>query len=266
MKGLALLDANQTMLYGLPENGPRSNSVRKQNKRRWEQKISHIDVSQEEFNKILLEVKKMQLSVPTDTLRCRRNCISGFEEQLVAKQLASHSSVCASVEVREGEPTERECRIAEYIRKSHEDYDGKVLCEEVPPDPPVRGPYGYAYIPLKEGAEPQRQKPFYQHGERVDAMKKITDDWISKKFIERPTAAVEWLCQGFAVPQKSTTFPWRGVVDMRGVNNQTRQCNYPLPNIENILVKLGKNKLFSIFDSRGAFHQQPLRPDSRPLT
>ena len=127
MKGLALLDANQTMLYGLPENGPRSNSVRKQNKKRWEQKISHIDVSQEEFNKILLEVKKMQLSVPTDTLRCRRNCISGFEEQLVAKQLASHSSVCASVEVREGEPTERECRIAEYIRKSHEDYDGKVF-------------------------------------------------------------------------------------------------------------------------------------------
>ena len=86
--------------------------------------------------------------------------------------MSSHSSVCASVKVREGEPTERECRIAEYIRKVHEDYDGKVLCEEAPPDPPVRGPYGYVYIPLKEGAEPQRQKPFYQHGERFDAMKK----------------------------------------------------------------------------------------------
>ena len=53
---------------------------------------------------------------------------------------------------------------------------------------------------------------------------------------------------------------------MRGVNSQTKRCSYPLPNIENILVKQGKNMIFSIVDIRQAFHQQPLRPDSRPLT
>ena len=57
-----------------------------------------------------------------------------------------------------------------------------------------------------------------------------------------------------------------GVVDMRGVNSQTRACNYPLPNIETILVKQGQNKIFSIMDLRQAFHQQPLAEESRPLT
>ena len=89
-------------------------------------------------------------------------------------------------------------------------------------------------------------------------MKKITDDWVSKKFIERPTRPVEWLSQSFAVPKKSKTFPWRGVVDMRGVNSQTKRCNYPLPNIENVLVKQGRNDMFSIFDFSKAFQQQPM--------
>ena len=66
--------------------------------------------------------------------------------------------------------------------------------------------------------------------------------------------------------EKSATFPWRGVVNMRGINSQTRACNYPLTNIENILVKQGQNKIFSIMDLRQAFHQQPLAEESRPLT
>ena len=44
------------------------------------------------------------------------------------------------------------------------DYEGTVLRSEVFSDPPVRGQYGYAYIPLKEGAVPTRQKPFFMHG------------------------------------------------------------------------------------------------------
>ena len=68
------------------------------------------------------------------------------------------------------------------------------------------------------------------------------------------------------VPKKSATFPWRGVVDMRGPNSQTRSCNYPLPSIEHILVKQGKNFMFSVLDLRQAFHQQPLHKDSRPIT
>ena len=53
---------------------------------------------------------------------------------------------------------------------------------------------------------------------------------------------------------------------MRGPNSQTRNCNYPLPCIEDILVKQGKNFMFSVLDLRQAFHQQPMHPDSRHIT
>ena len=99
-------------------------------------------------------------------------------------------------------------------------------------------------------------------------MKQIVMDWLDKRFIERPTkgGGVEWLSQAFAVPNKSTSFPWRGVADMRGPNSQTRRCSYTLPCIEDILVKQGAKQIFSILDLRKAFHQQPLHPDSRHIT
>jgi hypothetical protein len=148
----------------------------------------------------------------------------------------------------------------------HRDFDDVVLRKEVIPDPPIRNDNGQAYIPLKEGAIPQRQKPFRQFGEKEEAMKTITKQWLEAGFIEKPTEKnCEWLAQAFAVPKKSTTFPWRGVVDMRGVNSQTRACNYPLPCIEDILVKQGQNYMFSVLDLRQAFHQMPLDPKSRHL-
>lgn len=53
---------------------------------------------------------------------------------------------------------------------------------------------------------------------------------------------------------------------MRGPNSQTRRCNYPLPKIDDILVKQGACHIFSILDLKQAFHQQPLHPDSRHIT
>ena len=77
-------------------------------------------------------------------------------------------------------------------------------------------------------------------GEKEVAYKKIVQDWIDQDLVERPTKkGVEWCSPGFAVPKKSTTFPWRGVVDVRGPNTQTRKCNYPLPIIEEVLVRRG---------------------------
>ena len=68
------------------------------------------------------------------------------------------------------------------------------------------------------------------------------------------------------VPKKSKDLPWRQVGDFRPLNTQTKRVSYPLPVIEDILVKQGRNHIFSILDLRQAFHQQPLHPDSRPLT
>ena len=149
----------------------------------------------------------------------------------------------------------------EILRQNiHQDFDGTVLRDERIPDPPVRGRYGYAYLPLKEAATQHRQKPFSQHCEAQEAIIKIVNEWAERKFIERPTGPVEWLAQAFAVPKKSPTFPWRGVVDMRGPNSQTRKGNYPLPNIENILVKQGRNQIFFHFGPAASFSPAALTP------
>ena len=60
--------------------------------------------------------------------------------------------------------------------------------------------------------------------------------------------------------------PWRQVGDFRPLNSQTKRVSYPLPVIEDILVKQGKKYMYSILDLRQAFHQQPLDRTSRPLT
>ena len=44
---------------------------------------------------------------------------------------------------------------------------------DVLPDPPIRGPYGQAFIPLKEGAIHYRSRPFCMQGERLEAHKKL---------------------------------------------------------------------------------------------
>ncbi len=44
------------------------------------------------------------------------------------------------------EPEEK--RIEEFRRKIHEIYDGTALGTTVPKDPPGRGPFGEAFIPL----------------------------------------------------------------------------------------------------------------------
>ena len=70
----------------------------------------------------------------------------------------------------------------------------------------------------------------------------------------------------FSGTKKSVTFPWRVVVDVRGPNSQTEKCNYPLPIIEDVLVKMGGGHIFSKIDLKQAFHQQCLHEDSRPIT
>ena len=222
--------------------------------------------------KIML-VNKMRLHIEGEGFGIHRAFLSETELKEVAKRL---DKPLEERKIREviATPTEEKLpdnwdrnRIEDYRKKIHDDFDGTALRGEIEPDPPVRGLFGYAYIPLRENAEPTRQKPFQMYGERQEAFKTIVLDWIDKKFIERPQkGGVEWLSQGFAVPKKSTKFPWRGVADMRGPNSQTRRCSYPLPCIEDILVKQGAKQIFSVLDLTKAFHQQPLHPDSRHIT
>ena len=167
-------------------------------------------------------------------------------------------SVRSSVE----EPEEE--RIEKLRRKIMEQYSGTVLTSTIPQDPPKRGPYGEAKILLREGAIPVRQKPFMLHGEKAEGHKKVVREWLDNGYLELAGDS-EWLSMTFPVPKKNPG-EWRGVVDLRGPNEQTRPTSHPLPIIENLLVKMGAKQMFSILDLKQAFHQQPLEKESRPIT
>ena len=98
-------------------------------------------------------------------------------------------------------------RVEELRKGVHRDYDGPELGTEVFPNPPDRGPDGTAYIPLKEGAVPTRQRPFVMHGERLEGHKAVTKQWREKRFIERPPRGVQlkWLSTAFVVSKKDGT-------------------------------------------------------------
>lgn len=67
-----------------------------------------------------------------------------------------------------------------------------------------------------------------------------------------------WSSPIWIVPKKtdaSGTQKWRLVVDYRKLNQKTTDDRYPIPNINDILDKLGKCQYFSTIDLASGFHQ-----------
>lgn len=65
------------------------------------------------------------------------------------------------------------------------------------------------------------------------------------------------------VPKKtdaSGKIKWRMVIDYRKLNEVTKGDKYPIPNIIDILDKLGKSKYFSTLDLASGFHQIEVNP------
>ena len=162
-------------------------------------------------------------------------------------------------------PSEKELdpHVLARIKAIHEDFDGKVLRDKIfPGEQPIRGPLGEGRIELKVGAIAQKQRAIPLTGERRDAMIALVDDWVASGKVERGYS--EWSSPAFVVAKKGGK--WRGVVDFRKLNEATVGDSHPLPRIEDILVRHGRNTIFSVMDLKDAFHQVPLQKASRPCT
>ena len=59
---------------------------------------------------------------------------------------------------------------------------------------------------------------------------------------------------------------WRMVIDFRALNEKTISDKYPLPQITEILDKLGSAKYFSVFDLANGFHQIEMDPKDQAKT
>lgn len=78
-----------------------------------------------------------------------------------------------------------------------------------------------------------------------------------------------WSSPVWIVPKKSDASgkkKWRLVIDYRKLNDKTISDRYPLPNINDILDKLGKSMYFSTLDLASGFHQIEMDPQDIPKT
>lgn len=97
---------------------------------------------------------------------------------------------------------------------------------------------------------------------QMQISKMINDEIIRPSFSP-------WSSPISIVPKKldsSGKQKWRLVVDYRKLNQKTIDDRYPLPNITDILDKLGKSLYFSILDLASGFHQIEVKPEDIPKT
>ena len=142
-----------------------------------------------------------------------------------------------------------------YKKTSHR---GTIWLEQ-----PIRGPFGEARLSVRPGYRVRHYKPMRFGGERHRAMTELARKWVKQNKFEL-CGATEWLLAAFPVPKKVPR-EWRGVVDYRGVNEETLVDTYPLPPISDILEHQGRRHLWSIIDLKDAFSQIPLHKNNRDL-
>ena len=106
----------------------------------------------------------MRLRLPRDEDVRRPAKLTEEELAIIQENVEKAERAINSIVLTRGDCAVDDPRVEHLRAKLHEDYDGIVLRDEVIPNPPERGEYGYAYIPLKEGAVPQRQKQFVHFG------------------------------------------------------------------------------------------------------
>lgn len=104
----------------------------------------------------------------------------------------------------------------------------------------------------------------YVHKEEVQRQ---INDLLSQGII-RPSFS-PWSSPIWIVPKKrdaSGKNKWRLVIDYRKLNEKTIDDRYPIPNISDILDKLGKSIYFTTLDLASGFHQIEIKKEDIPKT
>ena len=151
-----------------------------------------------------------------------------------------------------------------------EDYKDDVLSGKLWKNPPIRCENGQAKIEIIQGSKVHKQRPFYLHGTKADALRKIIERNLYEFGWLEGCMSSEWCSAPCTVPKpppadQSSIDAWRLVVDYRALNVATVPDAHPLPLIEKEIAARAKGKLFTVLDLRHGFHQMPLRKEDRHL-
>ena len=117
-------------------------------------------------------------------------------------------------------------------------------------------------LKLIQGAKPIALAPYKIPHSKEETLDREIQSLLSQGLI-RPTVS-PWAAPVVLVakPDGST----RLCVDYRKLNALTEADNYPLPVIDDLLMDIGRSKIFSQIDLLQAYHQVPLAEGTGPMT
>ena len=127
-------------------------------------------------------------------------------------------------------------------------------------NPPVRGMFSEAMIPLKQGYRPGRCRDLQIKAEHEQEMINILKESIQQEWIE--PCSSEWASSCFVVPKKVAGV-WRLVVDYRDLNSDAKGEAYSLSLIDNLLQKQQGKRIFSVLNLKHGYHQMLLAKSSQ---
>ena len=83
-----------------------------------------------------------------------------------------------------------------------------------------------------------------------------------------PTDMAEYYSRPHLVPKPPPSTDWRFAIDFRGLNLASGGCGWPIPNIPQMLQRLGekKPKFLGKLDFTSGYHQAPLAAEARIYT
>ena len=112
--------------------------------------------------------------------------------------------------------------------------------------------------------ESNSKPPRPQSQLKRDEIKRQVDKMLELGLI-RPSQAAFW-SQVHLAPKANNE--WRFCIDFRNLNEFTKSMGWPIPNIEQLLVRIGekKPKYFAVMDFTSGFFQCPLSEESIQLT
>lgn len=183
-----------------------------------------------------------------------------------------HSNEC----MRTAQPRSRADEVLSRLRTNHLNVEERAnletLCAQYADVFYIEGESLTFTNQIKHRIRTTDENPVYTKSYRYpyvhrDEVKQQVGKMLEQGII-RPSESA-WSSPIWIVPKKSDAsgkVKWRLVIDFRKVNEKTLDDKYPIPNITDVLDKLGNCQYFTTLDLASGFYQVEMSPEDIPKT